>query len=62
MNITVHIRKDEKVSAIRKDGNTPAVVYGKHIKEPLSVFCKKNDFIKIFKETGHSTPITIKGK
>lgn len=40
----------------------PAIVYGKHLKTPLSVSCIKNDFLKRYKEAGYSTPITLKGK
>ena len=61
MKLTINIRKDEKASALRKNGLVPAIIYGKHIKTPISVTCKKNDFIKKFKEAGYSTPITLEG-
>ena len=62
MKLHVDLRSGEKNSAIRKEGNIPAVIYGKHMDKPLSVTCKKNDFIKKFKEAGYSTPITLEGK
>lgn len=61
MELHVDLRKGEKNSAIRKEGNIPAVVYGKHMAAPLSIICKKNDFIKKFKEAGYSTPLTLEG-
>jgi len=61
MKLTISLRKDEKVKNIRADGFVPAVVYGKHLDTPLSVICKKNDFIKLYKEAGYSTAITLAG-
>lgn len=61
MKLTISLRKDEKVKNIRADGFVPAVVYGKHLDKPLSVICKKNDFIKLYKEAGYSTAITLAG-
>jgi len=62
MKLNVNIRQWEKVTVLRKDGFVPAIVYGKHLKTPVSVSCKKNDFIKKFKEAGYSTPITLHWK
>lgn len=62
MKLHVDLRSGEKNSAIRKEGNIPAVIYGKHMDTPLSIICKKNDFIKKFKEAGYSTPLTLEGK
>lgn len=62
MKLNVHIRQGEKPSQLRKDGMIPAIVYGKHLKAPIAISCKKNDFIKKFKESGYSTPLTLEGK
>jgi large subunit ribosomal protein L25 len=62
MKLHVDLRSGEKNSAIRKEGNIPAVVYGKHMDKPLAIMCNKNDFIKKFKEAGYSTPLTLEGK
>ncbi len=59
MKLHIDLRKWEKPSDIRKAGNVPAVIYGKHLKESISIVCKKNDFIKRFKEAGYSTPLTL---
>ena len=61
MKLNISLRKDEKVKAIRADGFVPAVVYGKHIDKALAITCKKNDFIKIYKEAGYSTAFTLEG-
>ena len=62
MKLNVNIRQGEKSTQLRKDGFVPAIVYGKHLKAPIAVACKKNDFIKKYKEAGYSTPITLDGK
>ncbi|MFA5748362.1 MAG: 50S ribosomal protein L25 [Candidatus Absconditabacterales bacterium] len=62
MKLTVNIRKGEKAKQLRKDGFVPAIVYGKHLKNAISIVCKKNDLIKKYKEAGYSTPITLKGE
>jgi ribosomal protein L25 (general stress protein Ctc) len=50
MKLNVNIRQGEKSKDLRKEGNIPAIIYGKHLSAPVSVFCKKNDFIKKFKQ------------
>lgn len=60
MKLTVNIRKWEKAKQLRKDWLIPAIVYWKHLKTAISIVCKKNDFIKKYKEAGYSTPITLK--
>ena len=62
MKLNVYIRQGEKSDKLRKEGNIPAIMYGKHLKAPVSLVCKKNEFIKKFKESGYSTPITVEGK
>ncbi|MEI6425748.1 MAG: 50S ribosomal protein L25 [Candidatus Absconditabacteria bacterium] len=61
MKLNVHIRAGEKASSLRKDAKIPAIVYGKHLTTPVSIYCNKNEFIKQFKAAGYSTPITIHG-
>lgn len=62
MKLNVHIRTWEKAVSLRKEGNIPAVVYGKHLEKALSIYCVKNEFIKQFKAAGYSQPITLEGK
>ena len=63
MKLTVQVRTTvaKKVKALRKEGLLPAVVYGKSLKEPVLLSCQKNDFIKVYREAGFSTPIELTG-
>ncbi len=61
MELTVTSRQDKKPQALRKEGLIPAIIYGKHLKTPLAIACKRNDLIKKYKEAGYSTPLTIDG-
>lgn len=49
----------KKVKQLRRQDIIPAVIYGKHTKDAILISCNKNDFLKLFKKAGHSTPITI---
>lgn len=62
MELNVNTRAWEKAKDLIKKWLVPAIVYGKHLKTPISVSCIKNDFIKRYKEAGYSTPMTLKGK
>jgi len=62
MTLKVHVRSWEKAVSLRKEGNIPAIVYGKHLTTPISIYCNKNEFIKQFKAAGYSTALTIEGK
>jgi ribosomal protein L25 (general stress protein Ctc) len=62
MKLNVHIRQEEKSRELRKEGNIPAIVYGKHLSAPVSIFCNKNEFIKKFKQSGYSTALILEGK
>ncbi len=44
----------------RKLDQLPAVVYAKHIASPINLFCRRQDFVKLYKYTGRSTPVTLK--
>ncbi len=61
MKLTVTSRQDKKAKELRKEGLIPGIIYGKHLKEPIAIACKKNDLIKKYKEAGYSTPITLEG-
>ena len=62
MKLKVTLRQGEDSKAIRKAGNIPAVVYGKHLTTPMHIVCNKNDFIKRYQEAGYSTPLTLEGE
>ena len=61
MKLTVTSRQDKKAKDLRKEGLIPGIIYGKHLKTPLAVACKRNDLIKKYKEAGYSTPLTLSG-
>ena len=62
MTATLNVKKREKVSneALRKVGEIPAIFYGKK-EESTSISVKLNDFIKVWREAGESSVITLKG-
>ncbi|MFZ2151096.1 MAG: 50S ribosomal protein L25 [Candidatus Absconditicoccaceae bacterium] len=64
MKLNVQSREitGKKVKQLRKQDIIPAVIYGKHTKEAILISCNKNEFLKLFKKAGHSTPITITGE
>lgn len=51
----------KKMKPLRKLGKVPAVIYGKHLKTPVSVLLDKNAFLKAYKASGTSTAITLTG-
>jgi len=62
MTVTLNVKKREKVSneALRKGGEIPAIFYGKK-EESTPISVKLNDFIKVWREVGESSVITLKG-
>ena len=46
---------------MRKEGQLPAIVYGKSLENPVLLSCVKNDFIRVYREAGFSTPIELTG-
>ncbi len=50
----------KKVNQLRRQGNIPATIYGRHLEKPISICCARNEFVKLFKEAWHSTPVTLK--
>ena len=61
MELIVTARQDTKAKDLRKEGLIPGIIYGKQLKTPLKVACKRNDIIKKYKEAGYSTPLTLSG-
>ncbi|HKL44161.1 MAG TPA: 50S ribosomal protein L25 [Candidatus Absconditabacterales bacterium] len=64
MKLDVELRdlRGKDVNKLRREGKIPAVIYGKHMDAPISIVCDKNEFVKLYKKVGTSTPITLKGK
>ena len=63
MKLTVQLREEtgKNVKRIRKDWLVPAVVYGKMLETPVLLKCAKNDFIRVYRTSGYSTPIELTG-
>ena len=63
MELKVSLRdiKWKKVNQLRRNWNIPATIYWKHLEKPISIMCDKNEFVRLFKNAWHSTPITLKG-
>ncbi len=63
MKLTVQVRSatGKEVKKMRKEGLLPAVVYGKSLETPVLLSCVKNDFIRVYKASGYSTPIELTG-
>lgn len=49
----------KNVKKLRREGKVPAVVYSKHLDKPISVVCERNEFVKLYRKAGHSTPLTL---
>jgi len=64
MKLKVEVRdiRGKNVKKKRRDGQIPAIIYGKHMESPISIICDKNEFVKLYKKTGSSTPITLTGE
>jgi len=61
MELKVQKREPGKVKKILKEGFVPGVIYWNHLENPILVKFAKNDFIKLYREAGTSTPVTLKG-
>ncbi|MBO4203310.1 hypothetical protein J5893_00485 [bacterium] len=51
----------KKVKSLRRQGLVPAIVYGKHIDQPVKISCVKNDLLKVYKASGYTTPVELMG-
>lgn len=60
MELKVSKRQSGKVKKILSQRQVPGIVYSKYIKEPIMVQFDKNEFLKLYKEAGSSSVITIK--
>ncbi|HPC34485.1 MAG TPA: 50S ribosomal protein L25, partial [Candidatus Absconditabacterales bacterium] len=64
MKLNVELRniKGKKVRKLRREDKVPAVVYATHLEKPISILCDRNEFVKLYRQTGYSTPITLTGE
>lgn len=58
--VTKRTQTGKKVASLRAQWLVPAIIYGKHVKEPIMVTVNKNEFIKLYDEEWTSTAITLK--
>ena len=49
----------KKVNTLRKQGQIPGIVYGRHLKSPIAVQFDKISFIKTYKFAGESTTVDL---
>ncbi len=63
MKLAVKAREitGKKVRNLRRQGLIPAIVYGKHIAQPVKISCVKNDLLKIYRTAGYTTPVELIG-
>ncbi|MCK9467056.1 MAG: 50S ribosomal protein L25 [Candidatus Absconditabacterales bacterium] len=64
MKLNVELRNiiGKNVKKLRREDKVPAVVYSKHLEKPISILCDRNEFVKLYRQTGYSTPITLTGE
>lgn len=59
LNVTSRDVFGKKTKYLRKAGNVPGIIYGKHMDNAESITVSRVDFLKVFAETGKSTPIEV---
>lgn len=64
MKLKVETRevRGKDVKKLRREGKIPAIIYGKHMDNSISIVCDKNEFVKLYRKTWSSTPITLSGE
>jgi large subunit ribosomal protein L25 len=63
MELAVQARSitGKKLKELRKQGIVPAIIYGKHLANPIKISLNKNEFVKFYEKQGASTALTLKG-
>ncbi len=63
MKLTVKKREVfwKSLAAQRKEWNIPWIVYSKHLEESIPVFFDKLEFLRLFEQSGYSSPISLEG-
>jgi large subunit ribosomal protein L25 len=51
----------KKVNTLRRENIIPAIVYGRHMKQPMTVQFDKNAFLKVYRAAGESTVVDLTG-
>jgi len=50
----------KKAKSLRKQGFIPAVVYGKHLAQPLHISIEKIPLVRAYQKAGYSTALQLK--
>ncbi|USN56844.1 MAG: 50S ribosomal protein L25 [Candidatus Peribacteria bacterium] len=53
--------KGKELVKLRKEDILPGIIYAKHMDHPITVQCRRQDFVRTYKEGGKSTVIELKG-
>lgn len=53
--------KGKALAKLRKEDILPGVIYAKHMNQPITVQCRRQDFVRTFKAGGRSTVIELQG-
>lgn len=63
LQLAANVRKEKgkELKNLRKKEIIPGIVYGKYIDAPMNISFDKQEFLKVYKAGGYSTPITLKG-
>jgi len=52
----------KKAKLLRKQNQIPAVVYGKHLAQPLHISIEKISLVRAYQKAGYSTALQLKGE
>lgn len=59
LNISKREVAGKKMWAYRKKWMIPGVIYGRHLKSPVSIFFAKNEFMRVYKDAWTSTVVNL---
>lgn len=62
LNVETREVRGKDVKKLRREGKIPAIIYGKHMENSISIICDKNEFVKLYRKSWSSTPITLSGE
>lgn len=51
----------KKVNTLRRENIIPAIVYGRHMSQPMTIQFDKNAFLKVYRAAGESTVVDLTG-
>jgi large subunit ribosomal protein L25 len=54
--------RGKELAKLRKEDILPGIIYAKHMDAPIVIQCRRQDFVRTYKEAGRSTVIKLKGE